>query len=145
MPRLESDGVVRDPGDTSPIPSPLLQERYGPGYFRGENSGFSRDGYENAHATWRHWMDFVRAEVGAGARWVDVGCAYGFLVAEACESGFRAVGFDASRFAAGQAAQFATRAAGRVACARGANEPVVPFAWASTIRYFMTAGCECQP
>ncbi len=100
-----------------PLAAAELQRRYGPGYFRGENSGFSPEGYERVHASWRHWMPFVRAEVGAGARWLDLGCAYGFLVEEAREAGFRAIGLDASRFAVSQARAHAPLAAGRVVAA----------------------------
>lgn len=99
-------------GPGGPLPSQLLQERYGFGYFHGENSGFATEGYERVHATWRHWWPYLRSQVGAGARLLDLGCAYGFLVAEAREAGFRAFGIDASRFAVGQAAAHAARACG---------------------------------
>jgi 2-polyprenyl-3-methyl-5-hydroxy-6-metoxy-1,4-benzoquinol methylase len=111
------------PDDSRPLSPAILQERYGAGYFRGENSGFSHEGYEKVHATWLHWMDFVRAEVGAGARWLDVGCAYGFLVEEALASGFRAIGVDASRWAAGRVADCVPPAAGRVAVALAERLP----------------------
>ena len=88
---------------------------YGRGYFHGEGSGFAREGYERVHATWVHWMPFVRGECGAGARWLDLGCAYGFLVAEAREAGFRAFGVDASSFAVGQAEAQGIPAAGLLA------------------------------
>lgn len=116
------------PDDSRPLSSAALQERYGAGYFRGENSGFSHEGYENVHATWVHWMDFVRAEVGVGARWLDVGCAYGFLVGEARAAGFRAVGVDGSRWAAGRVADTAPEARGRVVVAHAER---LPFADAS--------------
>ncbi len=79
-----------------------FQQRYGPGYFRGEGSGHSSAGYETVHASWGGWMNFVRDEVGPGALWLDVGCAYGFLVGEARQAGFRCVGIDASRWATRQ-------------------------------------------
>ncbi|MFM7737295.1 MAG: class I SAM-dependent methyltransferase, partial [Alphaproteobacteria bacterium] len=116
------------PDDSRPLSSAVLRERYGAGYFRGENSGFSHEGYERVHATWVHWMDFVRAEVGAGARWLDVGCAYGFLVEEARAAGFRAIGIDASRWAVGRVAEHAASAAGRVLVAHAER---LPFADAS--------------
>lgn len=105
---------MQDPPDTEPLGSPLLQELYGEGYFHGANSGFAREGYARVHATWQHWMPWVRQEVGRGARWLDLGCAYGFLVEEARAAGFRAVGLDASRFAVSQARVHAPEAAGRV-------------------------------
>lgn len=117
-----------DPTPRAPLPSRLLQERYGRGYFHGENSGFAHEGYGHVHATWRHWMPFLRDEVGEGARVLDLGCAYGFLVEEACEAGFRAVGVDASRFAVGEAARHAPHARGRLAVAHAER---LPFADAS--------------
>lgn len=111
------------PGDSHPLPSAVLQERYGAGYFRGENSGFAAEGYENVHATWRHWMDFVRAECGPRALWLDLGCAYGFLVEEAFAAGFRAIGLDASRHAASRVRTCAPSASGRVACGHAERLP----------------------
>lgn len=116
------------PGHSHPLPSAVLQERYGAGYFRGENSGFDEQGYENVHATWRHWMEFVRSECGPRARWLDLGCAYGFLVAEALDAGFRAIGLDASRHAVGRVRDCAPSATGRVACGHAER---LPFADAS--------------
>lgn len=117
-----------DPAEVSPLPSRLLQERYGAGYFHGENSGFATEGYDSQHATWQHWMPFVRGEVGADARWLDLGCAYGFLVEEARQSGFRAVGIDASLFAVAQARRFAGAAAGWLGAGHAER---LPFADAS--------------
>jgi len=114
------------PGE--PLPSRLLQERYGRGYFHGENSGFAHEGYDRVHATWRHWMPFLESEVGPGARLLDLGCAYGFLVREAREAGFRAVGVDASRFAVAQAGASALEAVGRLLVAHAER---LPFADAS--------------
>lgn len=114
------------PGE--PLPSRLLQERYGRGYFHGENSGFAHEGYDRVHATWRHWMPFFATEVGAGARLLDLGCAYGFLVREAREAGLRAVGVDASRFAIAQASACAPDVAGRLLVAHAER---LPFADAS--------------
>lgn len=113
------------PRHNEPLGSPLLQELYGEGYFHGANSGFAQEGYARVHATWRHWMPWLREEVGAGARWLDLGCAYGFLVREALQSGFRGFGLDASRYALGQAREHAGDAAGRVL--QGHAE-VLPFA-----------------
>ncbi len=111
-----------------PLPSQLLQERYGRGYFHGENSGFAREGYGQVHATWAHWMPFLRAQVGTGARLLDLGCAYGFLVVEALDAGFDAIGVDASRFAIGEAGAWARPAVGRLLAAHAER---LPFADAS--------------
>src|SRR5690606_1978423 len=121
-------GTMIAPSERRPLSSHALQERYGEGYFHGENSGFATEGYERIHATWRHWMPFLRGEVGEGARWLDLGCAYGFLVEEACESGFRAIGVDGSRFAVAQARRWAARAVGRLLAGHAEH---LPFADAS--------------
>src|SRR6185436_481304 len=81
-------------------------------------------GYEREHASWRHWVAHLAATYPAGARWLDLGCAYGYLVAEAAEGGFRAVGIDVSRYALGRAATDAPPARGRVA---GAVTESLPF------------------
>lgn len=114
--------------DRLPLSSRVLQDRYGAGYFHGENSGFAREGYGETHATWLHWMPFVASEVGAGARWLDLGCAYGFLVEEARAAGFRAIGLDGSRFAVSQARDHAPGARGRLAAGHAER---LPFADAS--------------
>jgi 2-polyprenyl-3-methyl-5-hydroxy-6-metoxy-1,4-benzoquinol methylase len=106
-----------------PLPSQLLQERYGRGYFHGENSGFAHEGYGQVHASWRHWMPFLRQQVGVGARLLDLGCAYGFLVVEALDAGFDALGVDASRFAIGEARAWAPPAAGRLLAAHAERLP----------------------
>jgi 2-polyprenyl-3-methyl-5-hydroxy-6-metoxy-1,4-benzoquinol methylase len=106
-----------------PLPSQLLQERYGRGYFHGETSGFAQEGYGQVHASWRHWMPFLRQQVGVGARLLDLGCAYGFLVVEALDAGFDAIGIDASRFAIGEARAFAPPAAGRLLAAHAERLP----------------------
>ena len=111
-----------------PLPSQLLQERYGRGYFHGENSGFAHEGYGQVHATWQHWMPFLREQVGTGARLLDLGCAYGFLVVEALDAGFDAIGVDASRFAIGEAGAWARPAVGRLLAAHAER---LPFADAS--------------
>ncbi len=105
---------MQSPPDTELLGSPLLQELYGEGYFHGANSGFAHEGYAHVHATWQHWMPWARQEVGEGARWLDLGCAYGFLVQEARAAGFLAVGLDASRYAVAQAREHAGAAAGRL-------------------------------
>ena len=91
------------PAKPSPdVPSAVLQERYGEAYFNGETSGFSREGYAQVHADWSHWLPFLMREAGEGAAWLDLGCAFGFLVDQARRAGFRAVGADVSCYALGE-------------------------------------------
>jgi len=101
-----------------------LAELYDEGYYHGVNSGYPAAGYESAHATWAHWVAHLAAAHGGG-RWLDLGCAYGYLVAEAAAGGFRASGLDVSAYALGRAAAAAPPARGRLA--RGRAE-ALPFA-----------------
>ena len=113
-----------DRPQTEPLGSETLQELYGPGYFHGANSGFSEQGYDRVHATWLHWMPAIGHWAGTGARWLDLGCAYGFLVEESRAAGFDAFGLDGSRFALKQAAASAPGAAGRLLGGRAENLPL---------------------
>jgi SAM-dependent methyltransferase len=114
---------MRPSQQTGGLSSAALQERYGRGYFHGENSGFSAEGYAEAHADWSHWLPFVAREAGEGARWLDLGCAYGFLVEAARAEGFAAFGVDVSRFALGEARTRVSGAAD-LACAYGEALPL---------------------
>ncbi|MFP6662797.1 MAG: methyltransferase domain-containing protein [Deltaproteobacteria bacterium] len=114
---------MRPSQQTGGLSSAALQERYGRGYFHGENSGFAAEGYAQQHADWSHWLAFVAREAGEGARWLDLGCAYGFLVEEARAAGFAAFGIDVSHFALGEARSNASGAAD-LACARGEALPL---------------------
>jgi SAM-dependent methyltransferase len=102
-----------------------LAALYDEGYYHGVNSGHSAAGYEVEHATWAHWVAYAAPLYPPGSRWLDLGCAYGYLVAEAAAGGFRATGIDISRYALGRAAADAPAAAGRVT--RGLLERL-PFA-----------------
>ncbi|MCC6847252.1 MAG: methyltransferase domain-containing protein [Deltaproteobacteria bacterium] len=87
---------------------------YDEGYYHGVNSGYPSAGYESDHASWRHWVAHLAARCASGARWLDLGCAYGYLVAEARAGGFVAVGVDVSAYALSRALREAPAAAGRV-------------------------------
>lgn len=75
------------------------QELYHEGYFHGSNSGYPVEGYERAHPTWEAYLRFIREARGDGLRWLDLGCAYGYLVGEARAHGMRACGLDVSDYA----------------------------------------------
>lgn len=98
----------------------VLGALYDEGYYHGVRSGYPTDGYEHVHASWTHWVAYLAPRVPRGARWLDLGCAYGFLVAEARAGGFRATGIDVSAYALGRAAGDVPDAAGRLA--RGVAE-----------------------
>src|SRR5262249_7941665 len=70
----------------------------------------------------------LAANAAPGARWLDLGCAYGYLVTEAAAGGFRPVGLDVSAYALTRAAREVSAARGRVA--RGLVE-ALPFPDAS--------------
>lgn len=98
---------------------------YDEGYYHGANSGYPAAGYESEHASWRHWVEHLAGARGPGARWLDLGCAYGYLVAEARAGGFASVGVDVSAYALGRTRTDTPAAAGRLA--RGLLE-TLPFA-----------------
>ena len=76
-----------------------LRKIYGAPYFHGFNSGYPQEGYAAHHPDWVHWLDRIATQVRPGSRWLDLGCAYGFLVERARSRGYRAVGCDISRYA----------------------------------------------
>jgi SAM-dependent methyltransferase len=87
---------------------------YDEGYYHGVNSGYPESGYERAHASFAHWVAHLVTLFPRGARWVDLGCAYGYLVAEARAGGFRAAGLDVSAYALGRVVAASPAAAGYV-------------------------------
>ncbi len=91
-----------------------LDGLYDEGYYHGVNSGYPAAGYESEHASWQHWVEHLAARTGRGARWLDLGCAYGYLVAEARRGDFAAFGVDVSAYALGRASVDAPAAGGRV-------------------------------
>jgi SAM-dependent methyltransferase len=105
-----------------------LAALYDEGYYHGVNSGYPAAGYESEHATWQHWVEHLAARTPPGARWLDLGCAYGYLVAEAATGGFAAVGVDVSAYALARARHEAPGSGGRVL--RGITDRL-PFADAS--------------
>jgi SAM-dependent methyltransferase len=105
-----------------------LAALYDEGYYHGANSGYPAAGYESEHASWRHWVEHLAARTVPGARWLDLGCAYGYLVAEAVGGGFATVGIDVSAYALGRGRVEAPASVGRLV--RGVAT-TLPFADAS--------------
>lgn len=81
-----------------------LRSLYDHGYFHGVNSGYPLEGYALCHPVWTHWIDYVLRTRPQASRWLDIGCAYGYLVQESRLKGFDAYGIDISSFALGQSA-----------------------------------------
>jgi len=80
-----------------------LDRLYDHGYFHGETSGYSTQGYRNCHPDWSAWLELVQA-VKPGGRLLDLGCAYGLSISSARSAGFEAFGFDISSYALRQEA-----------------------------------------
>lgn len=87
-----------------------MSEEYGYEYYHGSGSNYPKAGYENqpeVFELFRRRVEFVASlPEYAFKRWLDVGCAYGFLVAEANRLGFDAYGADVSDYAISQAKRF---------------------------------------
>ena len=79
-----------------------LSTLYDDGYFHGVNSGYPEVGYAHEHPTWVHWIEFLTGATNEASMWLDVGCAYGYLIREARERGVNAYGIDVSAYAVGQ-------------------------------------------
>ncbi|HEV8131069.1 MAG TPA: class I SAM-dependent methyltransferase [Acidobacteriota bacterium] len=76
-----------------------LRSTYDAGYFHGENSGYPKEGYGIHHPDWAPWLKRIASLIEKEDRWLELGCAYGFLVELARSNGYQAVGCDISRFA----------------------------------------------
>ncbi|MBI4454432.1 MAG: class I SAM-dependent methyltransferase [Acidobacteria bacterium] len=82
--------------------SESLRNLYDAGYFHGANSGYPKEGYALHHPDWGPWLKRIGALIPAGSRWLDLGCAYGFLVEQARQKGYGAIGCDISHYALAQ-------------------------------------------
>jgi len=101
--------VFEDSGSNpKPVPRPgsfAASDLYDEGYFYGKNSGYPTEGYRVGRPDWTAWLEFIHLLRPRGV-FVDLGCAYGYLVNEARQRGYRAFGLDVSRFALRQEANF---------------------------------------
>lgn len=92
-----------------------LDRLYNKGYFHGEGSGYGKDGYDQERPDRSALVKAVKQYVCDSARWLDVGCAYGFQIEEAAKTGFDACGVDISSYALAQYKNGAKSAAQGVA------------------------------
>lgn len=76
-----------------------LDRVYDRGYFYGESSGYSKQGYEHDRPTRIDLIQCVKPHAPKSARWLDAGCAYGYQAQEARRCGFEAYGIDVSSYA----------------------------------------------
>jgi 2-polyprenyl-3-methyl-5-hydroxy-6-metoxy-1,4-benzoquinol methylase len=79
-----------------------LEEKFGEDYFQGVGSNYPLSGYENTPDMIKDFSSTVRfliSQLGTQASFLDVGCAYGFLVKLAYEQGLDAYGLDISSYA----------------------------------------------
>ena len=72
---------------------------YNENYFHGIGSGYGSQGYEYEHADWSALVQWVKSCLGSSIHWLDMGCAYGYLVQQASELGIDAFGLDISSYA----------------------------------------------
>ncbi|GAB4250768.1 MAG: hypothetical protein Kow00109_26630 [Acidobacteriota bacterium] len=97
----------------APKPSPRqLSRLYGEAYYRGDFGSYGPGGYAADHPNWADWLDLIQYFQPRGT-FLDLGCAYGYLVAAARERGYEAYGLDVSDYALRQAP------AGRRWCVQG--------------------------
>ncbi|MBZ0254734.1 methyltransferase domain-containing protein, partial [bacterium] len=92
-----------------------LDRLYNKGYFHGDGSGYGKDGYDKERPDRSALVKAVKQYVRDSARWLDVGCAYGFQIEEAAKAGFDACGVDISSYALAQYKNGAKSAAQGVA------------------------------
>ncbi len=81
-----------------------LRSLYDHGYFHGVNSGYPAEGYAQFHPVWNHWIEFVLDVRPGASRWLDIGCAFGYLILEGRSKGLQVFGCDVSSYALDQAA-----------------------------------------
>lgn len=75
-----------------------LNTLYGRSYYTGKSSGYGPGGYAEEHPSWDPFVSIIR-KWRKKARWLDMGCAYGYLVDEARKQGLQAFGLDVSLYA----------------------------------------------
>jgi len=91
------------------VESKKLSDIYGKGYFFGQGSGYPPAGYHRTHPTWEEYLGFIQSIKGSRLLWLDIGCAYGYLLKEAGERGISAYGVDVSTFALEQLPEVRSR------------------------------------
>ncbi len=81
------------------LKSKELDSRYDEGYFHGSGSGYGAEGYQNEYADWSGLIEWIKSKIRGSVRWLDIGCAYGYLVEQARILDVEAYGVDISSFA----------------------------------------------
>ncbi len=96
--------------DSASTDSRAEDRLYGHGYYHGQTSGYPPEGYARRHPDWEPWLDLIALARPQGV-FIDLGCAYGYLVEAAGRRGYRAFGADISSFALAQEPSIAPRLA----------------------------------
>ena len=81
------------------LSSKELSQLYAEDYYYGKTSGYPETGYAHAHPDWKTYVDFIHSMKGSRIKWLDVGCAFGFLLRNAREKEIAAFGVDISSYA----------------------------------------------
>jgi len=83
--------------------SDKLQKKFGYEYFHGRGSSYPKSGYETADLSYlENYVDFfisIKKGHVREVKWLDIGCAYGFLVYIASKHGIDCYGVDCSEYA----------------------------------------------
>jgi len=117
MNRILLEHLIRD----NPNRGCELPAEYGKRYFHGMGSGY-RWGYTwktVGHLLRSHFRDVVLHSRYKSGRWLDAGCAHGFLLKIANEHGWEPYGFDASPYAVEEARKVCPNAQVFISDARG--------------------------
>ncbi len=91
--------------NTNTLSSHPLDRLYDRGYFHGEGSGYNSEGYQNEHADWSALLNLMREESAGSIRWLDIGCAFGYLIEQAEQRDIEAYGVDISSYALRQSSK----------------------------------------
>ncbi|MGI6457881.1 MAG: methyltransferase domain-containing protein [bacterium] len=76
-----------------------LDQFYDHAYFHGETSGYQKVGYEHDHADWKPLIHLICTHWKEHLRWLDVGCAYGYLLEQTDGLPVQSFGVDVSSYA----------------------------------------------
>ncbi len=93
-------------GGDSPAIIPIMDENrrsrlevLGATYAEGSNTGYQKESYGEQHPDWRRWLDRLKGLIDPGQPWLDLGCAYAFLIEQGRKENLPIFGCDISQYA----------------------------------------------